>query len=146
MDNIASVMLLGSILVAMLIGAVTLWGACRVYNRLARSDGQLVIPEPTPRKALGITALLMLLDWGVKIVLELFAGSLHGDSRSSQILVHLVAAAFGFLMSAVLVSLLLPTTARRAILVVLLQIAMEILIVVALLGVAIAVSSCAASR
>ncbi len=145
MGNIAGVMLLGSILVAMLIGAVTLWSACHVYNRLARSDGQLVIPEPTPRKALGITALLMLLDWGAKTGLELFAGSLHGDSRSIQIQVHLLAAVFSFVAAAVLVSLLLPTSPRPAILVVLLQIAMEIVIVVVLVGV-ITLSSCTASR
>ena len=126
--------MLAAMLVAILIGALTLWGACRVYNRLARSDGLCVIPEPKPRKALGITVLLMLLDGGAKIVLGLCAGSLDRGSRTSQIQLSLAAAVFSFLASAVLVSLLLPTTPRRAILVVLLQIAMEVVVVVSLLA------------
>ena len=137
MGDVTGIMLLAAILLALLVGAVTLWGACRVYNRLARSDGQL-IPEPKPRKALGITAVLMLLDGGAKIVLELCAHALDGDPHTSQVQTHLAAAVFSFLASAVLISLLLPTTPRRAILVVLLQAAMEVVVVVSLLAAVVA--------
>jgi hypothetical protein len=66
--------------------------------------------------------------------LECFSPGADLHKISDQIPMHLASAMISFLGSVILVSLFLPTTPRRAILVVLLQVAMEIVIVFVLLG------------
>jgi hypothetical protein len=134
MEDMIGIKLIASLLVGVLVGATTLWAAVHLYNRLASSDGQLVVPEPSPRKAIGITILLILLSCGIQLVLECFSPGADLHKISDQIPMHLASAMISFLGSVILVSLFLPTTPRRAILVVLLQVAMEIVIVFVLLG------------
>jgi hypothetical protein len=121
-------------LLGVLIGSVTLWAAARLYNRLARSDGQFVVPEPTPRKAMGITIVVILSGYGTQFALECWDNRANCTIFTDRIQLHMAAVALSLVVSAILVSVLLPTTARRAILVVLLQTAMEIMIVVLLLA------------
>jgi len=130
MSDITVGMLLLAAFFSVALGAATLWAACRVYNRLARSDGQFSVAEPTPGKAIGIAVLTVMVCWGIEFILEQCNIGPYSSDRATLIQMHLASAVFQFLVMAVLVSLLLPTTPRRAILVVLLQIAMEIVVVV----------------
>jgi hypothetical protein len=134
-DN-AGVVVLAETLFAVLIGGVTFWVACWAYNRLVGADSHGTVPLPTPRMAIGITVLLLIIDGLANVILGFCSDYLCGATRENHLQVVLGAGAVTFLAGAILASLLLPTTPRRAILVVLLQLAMEIVIAAAILAAA----------
>jgi len=100
------------------------------------------VPEPTPRKAIGISILAVLVDCGIRFILDCCRLGLAADSRAGQVQLSLLAAPLCLLAMAVLTSQLLPTTPRRAILVTLLQAAMEIVVVVVLTALYLTIHVC----
>lgn len=143
MNDTSGVMLLAEALFAVVIGAVTFWGSCWTYSRLVGVNGPRAVPLPTPRLAIGITVLLLVIDGGANLVLRFCSEYLRGASRESEVQVLLATGAVNLLAAAVLASLFLPTTPRRAILIVLLQMAIEIVVGTAIwIAAAIAVVVC----
>jgi hypothetical protein len=112
-----------------LIGAIILRAACWLYNKLAGGPGSpSAVPEPTMGSALGIAFVTMLVQFGVGMVL----GLLGAAAQSSPLVINLISMPISFLVSAWMISLLLPTTFPRALLVALLEFVIGIIIAVVL--------------
>jgi uncharacterized membrane protein len=116
--------------VCLLVGAVILRAACSLYNKLAGPDKR--VSEPGFGKAMGIMVVTLIVNVVVGGLLGLLlagGGAAAGaDQRSLQLLVNVVSIPVGFLTMAGMLTVMLPTSFGRALLVTLLQYAIMIAI------------------
>jgi len=130
--------------VCLLVGTIMLRAACSLFNKLAGESKR--VPEPGFGKAMGIMLVTLLVNvvvGGVLGLLVLAGGAAAGaDQRSMQLLINVVSIPIGFLTMAGMLTVMLPTSFGRALLVTLTQYAIMFLvgIIVAIIIVAIAVA------
>jgi hypothetical protein len=119
-----------------LIGAVFLRAAIALYNKLAGGpQSASSVPEPAFGKAIGINLVAMLIDVALGFLIRLIAGpgtmSADPDSQGFNLGAQLISLPVSLLVTAALLSAMLPTSFGRAILVTL----CEILILAVFIGV-----------
>ncbi len=111
-----------ALLVALVIPAMILRAAVSLYNKLAGGAGSPgAVPQPSLLKAIGI----VFLTWLVNIVVGFTVGAVVGvglaaggaSPREAALVAQLFSLPMSFLVMAVMLSALLPTTFGRAILV-----------------------------
>ncbi len=122
------------LLVGILFGAVVLRAACSLYNKLA--SPQSSVPAPGFGKALGITALSLIANViaGALLGGVLAGGALAAGAQAknfapaAQLIPSLVSLPVGILVMSGLLTVMLPTTFGRALLVTLIQYAIMMVI------------------
>ena len=130
--------------VCLLVGAVVLRAACALFNKLAGQDKR--VPEPGFGKAMGIVVVTLIVNVVVGGVLGLLlagGGAAAGaDQRSMQLLINVISIPIGFLTMAGMLTVMLPTSFGRALLVTLAQYAImfAIFLVVGLVVFAVALA------
>jgi hypothetical protein len=135
MGELTSAIVLGGLFFSVLISSTTLCAACFAYNRLAQATPPLDVPIPSPRKAIGISVLSILVVYGIQFILGLLKLVMSAASKQIDLPMYFCIAIASFFTTAVLISWLLPTSPRRAILVALLQTAMQIVVAVLFAGI-----------
>ena len=132
------------IAIGTLIGAVILRTACWLYNVF---DGgprsPQAIPEPDFGKAAGIVLVTMVVNYGVSFVIGFVGGAaaLGGgaDPRTAQLMVTLISLPISLLVMAAMISMMLPTSFGKAILVALLYLLVAICVAVVIVLVVVGV-------
>lgn len=125
---------IASFIISVFIGAPTLWAACHLYNRLAQHFGKPSIPVFLPSKAIGIAAAVFVLSIGIDFSVEWLSILADLTGTAGQLQRLILSVILCLLGETIMVGWALPTTQAKAIAVVLLQIAMEIIIVSVLMA------------
>jgi hypothetical protein len=124
----------GILIVGTLIGAVILRAACSLFNKMAGQDR--AVPEPSFGKALGITVVSMIANMAVGFMVGIVIGgggaAAGANPQHVQIISTLVSLPVGFLVMSGMLTLMLPTSFGRGMLVALLQYAISFAIAIAI--------------
>jgi hypothetical protein len=112
-----------AIFFGVVIGAVILRAACSLFNKMA--SPQNGVPEPGFGKALGIVVLNAIASaaagFPVGMIVGLWGQASGIDEKTTQAVAGLISLPIGFLVMGGLLTLMLPTSFGRALLVTLLQ-------------------------
>jgi hypothetical protein len=125
-----------SIAIGSLIGAVLIRAACWLYNRLAGGPGTPgAVPEPEFGQALGIAFVTALANGGVGFLLGILGVAAH----MSPIALNVLPLPLSLLVGSWMVSLMLPTTFTKGLLVMLVYFLIGVCIAVFVIVVLVAV-------
>ena len=125
------------VIIGTLIGAIFLRAACSLYNKLAGGqESPSSVPEPSMGKAIGITFVTTLVNWGVGFLIGLAVGTAGvfagADQRSITVVAQLLSLPISILVMAGMNAALLPTTFTRGLLVALCYLLVVVFVVVVL--------------
>lgn len=139
------VLLLGTV-----VGAVILRAAVSLCNKfLGADDSDGGVPEPSFGKAIGITFVTTLVNFVAGFMIGLVIGGAAAvggaDPQAGGIVAQLVSLPVGFLVMAGMLTLMLPTTFGRALLVALCHFLIVIVIVVVIVGIVVGIGLIAAA-
>ncbi|MCA8993908.1 MAG: hypothetical protein KDA69_09250 [Planctomycetaceae bacterium] len=131
-------LILGSIRV--LLGTFTLRAACGLLNRISPNS----VPEPKFGSAFGIALVRFLLNVALGFGIGLARGiQAEGEPQQLMVGLFLILAAIGFMIGTAIISRMLPTNTRRALLVALLEMAIVVPIAIILMLIYFAASAIA---
>lgn len=140
MNPAALVALFVLLTISSLIGGLILRASISLFNKLARSRGKTLIPEPAIPKAIGIVLATFIVNAGVGLLIGVLLGGaaqLAGNGPSyPRFVAGTVSSVAAILSMVVLLALLLPTSLPRALLVTLFNYLISLAIVAFLVAIA----------
>jgi hypothetical protein len=110
-----------ALVIGTLIGAIILRAACSLFNKFAGGESASgAVPEPSMGSAMAITFVTTLVNMAVGFVLGLALQGAGPNQAASQAIINLISIPISLLVFAGMVTVMLPTTFGKGLLIALL--------------------------